>query len=98
MLLKWIEVYDQSDTAENGFPPSKQMGFKTPRLRSDLCNYSDAYIVVARAIAVTHPDNNAYDKKLAFKNNTSITSCILEINNMLINIAMDLDIAYVQFD
>ena len=74
------------------------MRFKTPRLRSDLCNYSDAYIVVEGTIAVTNPDNDAYDKKLAFKNNTSITSCILEINNILINIAKDLDIAYVQFD
>ena len=36
-------------------------------LQSDLCDYSDAYIVAKGTIAVTNPDNNAYDKKLAFK-------------------------------
>ena len=40
-------------------------------LRSDLCNYSDAYIVVEGKITVTTPDDDAYDKKLAFKNNKS---------------------------
>ena len=48
-------------------------------LRSDLCDYSDAYIVVKGDITVTDPNNNAYDKKLAFKNNAPFTSCILKI-------------------
>ena len=34
-------------------------------LRSDLCNYNDAYIVVTEKIIVTDPNNDAYDKKLA---------------------------------
>ena len=42
---KWIEVYDQSGTGENRYRPSKQIRFKTSMLRSDLCDYSDAYIV-----------------------------------------------------
>ena len=37
---KWIEVQDQSGTAEN--KPSNQIRFKTSVLRSDLCDYSDA--------------------------------------------------------
>ena len=61
-------------------------------LRSDLCDYSDAYIVVKGAITVTNPDNNAYDKKLAFKNNAPFVSCISEINNTLIGNAEDLDV------
>ena len=64
---KWIEVYDQSGNAENRYKPSKQIRFKTSMLQSDLCDYSDAYIVVKGAISVTRPDNNTYDKKLAFK-------------------------------
>ena len=60
-------------------------------LRSDLCDYSDAYIVVKRKITVTNP-NNAYDKKLAFKNNAPFTSSISRINNTLINNAEDLDV------
>ena len=48
-------------------------------LRSDLCDYSNAYIVVKGDITVTDPNKNAYDKKLAFRNNEPFTSCILKI-------------------
>ena len=61
-------------------------------LRSGLCDFSDAYIVVKRTITVTNPDNNVYDKKLAFKNNAPFVSCISKINNTLIDNAEDLDI------
>ena len=43
---KWIEIHDQSVSAENRYKPSKQIRFKTSMLRSDLCCFSDAYIVV----------------------------------------------------
>ena len=62
-------------------------------LRSnDLCDYSDAYIVIKGKITVTNPNNNAYDMKLAFKSNAPFTRCILKINNTLIDNAKDLDI------
>ena len=32
-------------------------------LRSDLCDFSDTYVVVKETIIVTDPNNNAYDKK-----------------------------------
>ena len=38
-------------------------------LQSDLCNYSDAYIVVEGTITVTDPNDANDQKKLAFKNN-----------------------------
>ena len=62
-------------------------------LRSDLCDYSDTYIVVKGKITVTNPNNNAYEKELAFRNNAPFTSCISKINNTLIDNAEDLDIA-----
>ena len=43
-------------------------------------------------VTVTVPDNDAYDKKLAFKNNAAFISCISKINNTLIDNAEDLDI------
>ena len=43
---KWIEVHDQSSSAEDRCKPSKQIRFQTSMLRSDLCDFSDAYIVV----------------------------------------------------
>ena len=61
-------------------------------LRSDLCDCNDAYIVVIGKTTVTIPNNDAYDKKLALKNNAPFTSCILKINNALVNNAEDLDI------
>ena len=45
---KWVEVHDQSGSAEDRYKPSKQIRFKTSMLRSDLCDFSDAYIVVKR--------------------------------------------------
>ena len=54
-------------------------------LRSDLCDCSDTYIVVKGTITVKDSDNNAYDKKLSFKNNASFTSCILRVNNTFID-------------
>ena len=67
------KVYDQSGTGENRYKASKQIRFKTSILRSDLCDYSDAYIVVKGKIIVADPDDDdAYDKKLAFKNNAPL--------------------------
>ena len=80
---KWIEVHDRSGNAENRYKPSKQIRFKTSMLQSDLCDYSDAYIVVKGTINVTDPKNDAYDKKLDFKSNAPIISCISKINNTL---------------
>ena len=78
--------------AEDRHKPSRQIRFKTSILRLDLCDFNDAYIVVKGTITVTNPDNNAYDKKLAFKNNAPFVSCISEINNTLIDNAEDLDV------
>ena len=38
----WIEVYDQS---EKNYNVNKEIRFKTSMLRSDLCDFSDVYIV-----------------------------------------------------
>ena len=46
---KWIEVYDQS---EGNYNVNKEIRIKTSMLRSDLCDFSDAYIVVTGNITV----------------------------------------------
>ena len=43
---KSIQVHDQSGSAEDRYKPSKQMRFKISMLRSNLCDFSDAYISV----------------------------------------------------
>ena len=67
-------------------------------LRSDLCDYSDAYIVVTGTISVTNLDNDAYDKNLASKNNAPFVTCISKINNTLINNPEDLDILMAMYN
>ena len=66
-------------------------------LRSDLCNYADAYILITGTITVTAPAgaNNIRDKKnrpVILKNNEPFVSCITRINNEFIEDADDLDI------
>ena len=65
-------------------------------LRSDLCDYSDAYIVVKGDITLTKTNGRGIidirNRFLAFKNNAPFTNCISKINNVLIDNAEDLDV------
>ena len=61
-------------------------------LRSDLCDFSDAYIVVKGDITVTNPNNAKENKVLAFKNNAPFINCITKINGIKIDNAEDLDV------
>ena len=61
---KWIEVYDQS---EGNYDINKEIRIKTSMLRSNLCDYSDAYIVVKGTITVTDSDNAKRNKVLHLK-------------------------------
>ena len=87
---KWIEVYDQS---EKNYNPNKEIRIKTPMLRSDLCDFSDAYIVVKGDITVEGNNNaNKRNKNLVFKNNAPFINCITKINGIKIDNAEDLDV------
>ena len=93
---KYVEVSSLSNT----YNENKLIRFKTPMLRSNLCDYSDAYILVKGTITVTAPgvNNNAdniRDKRnrpLILENNAPFVSCITRINGELIEDADDLDI------
>ena len=62
-------------------------------LRSDLFDYSDAYIVAKEKITISGINNaNRINKKLTFKNNAPFISSISKINNTFIDNAEDLDI------
>ena len=52
----------------------KNIRFKTSMLKSDLCNYSYAYIVVKERITVERDnyDKTRKRKKLIFKSNASL--------------------------
>ena len=77
--------------------PNKQIRFKTAMLRSSLCDYSDAYILVKGNITVnnTAADGaaaNNTNKKVIFKNCAPFTNCISKINNTQIDNAEYIDI------
>ena len=75
---KWVQFHDQSGSADDRYKPNKQIRFKTSMLRSDLCDFSDAYIVVKGNITFTKTNRREIiDKRnrvLAVKNNAPFTN------------------------
>ena len=65
---------DYGDGDENG----TTIKFETKVIKSNLCDYSDAYILVTGNITVTGGDANT---RVAFKNWAPFTKCITLINN-----------------
>ena len=61
-------------------------------VRSDLCDYSDGYIVVKGNIIVTDSDNAKRNKATVFKNHAPFINCISKINGVKIDNAEDLDV------
>ena len=101
VLSKFVtREYVRVNSLLNTYNENKSIRFKTPMLRLNLCNYSDAYILVKGTITVTAPGvnnnaNNIRDKRnrpLILKNNAPFVSCITRINGELIEDANDLDI------
>ena len=95
-----IREYVKVNSLSNVYNQNKSIRFKTPMLRSNLCDYSDAYILVKGTITLTAPGannnaNNIRDKRnrpLILKNNAPSVLCITRINDELIEDADDLDI------
>ena len=90
----WVEINDESRGTYN---VNCQIKFKTIMLKSSLCDYSDAYILVKGTITVnntagTNANANNTDKKVIFKNCAPFTDCISEINNTQTDNAKDIDI------
>ena len=85
----WVEI---NDDVRGVYSPNKQIRFKKSMLRSSLCDYSDAYILVKGNITVnnTAAANNT-NKKVIFKNCAPFTNCISKINNTQIDNAEYID-------
>ena len=91
----WVEINDES----RGTYTSNDIKFKTTMLRSNLCDYADAYILVKGTITTTGEGNDdaakwadERDKGVTFKNCAPFTKCISRINNTDIDTAQDIDI------
>ena len=91
----WVEINDESRGTYTG----NDIRFKTTMLRSNLCDYADAYILVKGTIIITATWNDdaarrldERDKGVTFKNCAPFTKRISRINNRDIDNAQDIDI------
>ena len=89
----WVEINYES----RGTYTSNDIKFKTTMLRSNLCGYADAYLLVKGTITITGAGNDdatkradERDKGVAFKNCAPFTKCISIINNTGIDNAQDI--------
>ena len=76
---------------------SSQIRFKTSMLRTSLCDYRHAYVLVKGTITVAKnaaagADTKNTNKKVIFKNCVITTSCINRISNMQIDDAQYIDV------
>ena len=91
----WVEINDESSGAYN---VNSQIKFKTTMLKSSLCDYSDAYILVKGKITIAGAGADAADRQadernkgVIFKNCAPFINCISEINNTQIDNTKDID-------
>ena len=85
--------YVRVNSLSNTYNENKSIRFKTPMLRSDLCDYADEYILVNGTILVNGLNpRDRQNKPVILKNNAPFVSCITRINGELIEDADDVDI------
>ena len=77
----------------------EEIKFKITMLRSNLCDYADAYILVKGTITITGDGDDDEEKQadernkgIILKNCAPFTKCISRINNTDIDNARDMDI------
>ena len=71
---KWYVIYSET---KGNYSHENPIKFLTNSLESNICNYSDAYVLVTGNIAVAGGNNNT---KVAFKNCSPFRKCRIEIN------------------
>ena len=74
----WVEINYESTVTHN---VNTKIKFKIAMLKSSLCDYGDAYIIVKGTVAVNNTaasdaDANNTNKKVIFKNCAPFTNCI----------------------
>ena len=91
----WVEINDES----RGKYAGNDIKFKTTMLRSNLCDYADAYILVNGTGTITGAGDDAVarqaderNKRVTFKNCAPFIKCINRISNTEIDNAKDIDI------
>ena len=91
----WVEINDES---KESYGTGSDIKFKTTMLRSNLCDYADAYILVKGTITITGAGVDDAAKQLdernkgvIFKNCAPFTKCKSRINGIDTDNAQDID-------
>ena len=84
---KWYVI--DSQTTKGKYKQGNTIKFETETIKSSLCDYSDAFILVTGNITVA-ADNNA---DVAFKNCAPFSSCITKIDDAFVDEANHIYIA-----
>ena len=97
---KWVDLNDESRETCN---TNSQIKFKTTIVKSSLCDYSDAYILVKGTIAIPNTavadvDASNANEKVIFKNCAPFINCISEINNTQADNAKDIGIVRLMYN
>ena len=81
----WFEI---NDDERGTYDTNSQIKCKTSMIKSSLCNFSGAYIIVSGSITVVGEGGNdsaratdRNNKEAILKNCTPFINCITEINN-----------------
>ena len=87
---KWYIINDQNNGQYGrGNENDSTIKFETKVIKPNLCDYSDAYILVTGDIKVT---DVAANTNVAFKNCAPFTRCVTHINDEYVETAKNLDI------
>ena len=87
---KWYIINDQNNgQSGKGNENDSTIKFETKVIKPNLCDYSDAYILVTGDIKVT---GIAVETNVAFKNCAPFTRCVTHVNDEDVKTAENLDI------
>ena len=86
---KWYVINDQNNTDYcEEIEDSTTVKFEAKVMKSNLCDYSESYILITGNITATRGDANT---RVALKNCAPFTKCITYINNEHVDNADNLD-------
>ena len=90
----WVEINDES---RGTYSVNRKIDFKASLLRSSLCDYSDAYILLKGNVSVNNAgaadaEANNTNKKVILKSCAPFTDCLSKINNTQVDNAKDSDL------
>ena len=87
-------MVETNDDTRGTYNTNSQIEFKTSMLKSSLCDYSDAYILLSGTITVSAlaagGGNNGIE--VVVKYCVPFTNCISKINNTQVDNAKDIDV------